>query len=65
MNYQVPQHIDKSKIFIVRKSAIENRFDVQYYNANLDLSGFVKLSSIVVVKGGKRIPKGYGYSDST
>ncbi len=63
MTYQIPQHINKDRIFIVNKSTIENRFDAQYYNANLDLSGFIKLSSIATVKGGKRIPKGYGYSE--
>lgn len=63
MNYQVPQHINKDKIFIVNRSSIDNRLDAQYYSANLDLSGFVKLSSVAIVKGGKRIPKGYGYSE--
>ena len=61
--YQVPQHISKDKIFIVNRSVIDNRVDAQYYSANLDLSGFVKLSSVAIVKGGKRIPKGYGYSN--
>lgn len=63
MIYQVPQHISKDKIFIVNRSTIDNRLDAQYYSADLDLSGFVKLSSVVIVKGGKRIPKGYGYSN--
>lgn len=63
MTYQLPQHINKDKIFIVNRSAIDNRLDAQYYSANLDLSGFVKLSSVAIVKGGKRIPKGYGYSE--
>lgn len=63
MNYQVPQHISKDKIFIVNRSTIDNRLDAQYYSADLDLSGFVKLSSVAIVKGGKRIPKGYGYSN--
>lgn len=63
MTYQVPQHIKEDKVFIVNRSAIDNRLDAQYYSANLDLSGFVKLSSVAIVKGGKRIPKGYGYSD--
>ena len=63
MTYQVPQHINKDKVFIVNRSAIDNRLDAQYYSANLDLTGFVKLSSVAIVKGGKRIPKGYGYSD--
>lgn len=30
MNYQVPQHIDKDKIFIVRKSDINRRLDPHY-----------------------------------
>ena len=63
MSYQVPQHISKDKVFIVNRSSIDNRLDAQYYSANLDLTGFVKLSSVAIVKGGKRIPKGYGYSD--
>ncbi len=63
MNYQVPQHISKDKIFIINRSTIDNRLDAQYYSADLDLSGFVKLSSVAIVKGGKRIPKGYGYSN--
>lgn len=63
MNYQVPQHINKDKIFIINRSTIDNRLDAQYYSADLDLSGFVKLSSVAIVKGGKRIPKGYGYSN--
>lgn len=61
--YQVPQNISKEKIFIVNRSTIDNRLDAQYYSANLDLSEFVKLSSVAIVKGGKRIPKGYGYSN--
>lgn len=60
---QLSKTISKDKIFIVNKSAIDNRLDAQYYSANLDLSGFVKLSSVAIVKGGKRIPKGYGYSE--
>ena len=63
MMYQLSKTINKDKIFIVNRSAIDNRLDAQYYSANLDLSGFVKLSSIAIVKGGKRIPKGYGYSE--
>ena len=63
MTHQLPQHINKDKIFIVKRSSIDNRLDAQYYSANLDLSGFVKLSSVAIVKGGKRIPKGYGYSE--
>lgn len=63
MMCQLSKTISKDKIFIVNRSAIDNRLDAQYYSANLDLSGFVKLSSVAIVKGGKRIPKGYGYSE--
>lgn len=65
MAYQIPHNIDKNKIFIVNRSEIEGRLDAQCYNETLDFSGFVKLSSIAIVKGGKRIPKGYGYSEDT
>ena len=61
--YQVPQHINKDKVFIINRSTIDNRLDAQYYSADLNLYGFVKLSSVAIVKGGKRIPKGYGYSN--
>lgn len=61
--YQVPQHINENKVFFINRSAIDNRLDAQYYSANLDITGFVKLSSVAIVKGGKRIPKGYGYSN--
>ena len=63
MMCQLSKTINKDKIFIVNRSSIDNRLDAQYYSANLDLSGFVKLSSVAIVKGGKRIPKGYGYSE--
>lgn len=63
MIYRLPQNISNDKIFIINRSEIDNRLDSQYYSANLDLSGFVKLSSVAIVKGGKRIPKGYGYSN--
>ena len=63
MMCQLSKTINKYKIFIVNRSDIDNRLDAQYYSTNLDLSGFVKLSSVAIVKGGKRIPKGYGYSE--
>ena len=63
MSYQVPQHIDKNKIFIVKRSEIEGRLDAQYYNSSVSIHNSIKLSSFAVVKGGKRIPKGYSYSN--
>ena len=40
MSYQVPQHIDKNKIFIVNRSEIENRLDPLYYGS--DFTKFFK-----------------------
>ena len=34
MSYQVPQHIDKNKVFIVSRSEIEGRLDPLYYGSN-------------------------------
>ena len=61
--YQVPQHIDHNKIFIVQRSEIEGRLDAQYYKMSIHIPNSVKLSSFASVKGGKRIPKGYSYSE--
>ena len=63
MSYQVPQHIDSNKIFIVNRSEIEGRLDAQYYNSSVNILNSIKLSSFAMVKGGKRIPKGYSYSN--
>ena len=35
MSYQVPQHIDKDKIFIVRKSEIEGRLEPDFYKPSI------------------------------
>ena len=45
MSYQVPQHIDKDKIFIVKKSEIEGRLD-PHYNQPLYMELWNKLLSI-------------------
>lgn len=45
MNYQVPQHINKDKIFIVKKSEIEGRLD-PHYNQPLYMELWNKLLSI-------------------
>ena len=34
MSYQVPQHIDKNKVFIVSRSEIEGRLDPLYYGSS-------------------------------
>ncbi len=35
MSYQVPQHIDKDKIFIVKKSEIEGRLEPNFYKPSI------------------------------
>ena len=40
MSYQVPQHIDKNKVFIVNRSEIEGRLDPLYYGS--DFTKFFK-----------------------
>ena len=62
MSYQVPEHIDPNKVFLVNHSALEERLDPQYYEEHFDFHNFVKLSSIAKVSGGKRIPLGKDYS---
>ena len=58
MSYQVPQHIDKDKIFIVNRSEIEGRLDPHsYHNERKDAIKRIKktgnyfpLSSVVSFK---------------
>ena len=35
MSYQVPQHIDKNKIFIVKRSEIEGRLEPEFYKPSI------------------------------
>lgn len=53
MTYQVPQHIDKNKIFIVQRSEIEGRLDPSVYKPSFryisKLYPNVKLSSIAYI----------------
>ena len=37
MNYQLPQHISKDKIFIVKKSEIEGRLEPEFYRPSLSI----------------------------
>lgn len=54
MNYQVPQHIDKDKIFIIQKSEIDGRLDpkMALYNQSVQhaLYPMVKLKSLLLSK---------------
>lgn len=35
MNYQVPQHIDNNKIFIIQRSEIEGRLEAEFYKPSI------------------------------
>lgn len=54
MNYRVPQHINRDKIFIIQKSAIDGRLDpkMALYNQSVQhaLSPMVKLKSLLLSK---------------
>lgn len=54
MSYQVPQHIDKNKIFIVKRSEIEGRLDpkIALHNRNVQNWAYpkVRLKDILLVK---------------
>ena len=54
MSYQVPQHIDKDKIFIIKKSEINSRLDpkMALYNQSVQHSLYppVKLKSLLLSK---------------
>ena len=54
MSYQVPQHIDKNKIFIVKRSEIEGRLDpkMALHNRNVQNWAYpkVRLKDILLVK---------------
>ncbi len=52
-----------TKIFILDRSELDGRFDVNYYNQRVDTSGKIKLSKFAKIKGGKRIPLGSDYSN--
>lgn len=55
--------LNKSRVFILQKSELEKRFDPQFYINRVKIKNSVKLSTLVKVKGGKRIPKGKYYSE--
>lgn len=63
MQYKVPQHIDKNKVFLVNFSEINGRLDPQFYKEHFNFENFNKLSYVAKVNGGKRIPLGENYSN--
>ncbi|KGN80717.1 hypothetical protein HW49_05085 [Porphyromonadaceae bacterium COT-184 OH4590] len=61
--YKVSQNIDPNKIFIINRSELIGRFDVTYYSNKFDFCNTIKLQKVAKIKGGKRIPKEYNYSN--
>lgn len=51
-----------NRIFLKQFAELEDRYDAQFYLEGFDFTGFQKLSSLINIKGGKRIPKGMTYS---
>jgi restriction endonuclease S subunit len=62
--YTISPTLNKSRVFILQKSELEKRFDPQFYINRVKIKNSVKLSTLVKVKGGKRIPKGKYYSET-
>lgn len=63
-SYTISPTLNKSRVFILQKSELEKRFDPQFYINRVKIKNSVKLSTLVKVKGGKRIPKGKYYSET-
>ena len=63
-SYSISSTLNKRRVFILQKSELEKRFDPQFYINRVKIKNSVKLSTLVKVKGGKRIPKGKYYSET-
>ncbi len=63
-SYTISPTLNKNRVFILQKSELEKRFDPQFYINRVKIKNSVKLSTLVKVKGGKRIPKGKYYSET-
>ncbi|WP_133055342.1 restriction endonuclease subunit S [Niastella koreensis] len=61
--YNISSHINTDKIFIVKRSELEDRFDATFYKEGFDFLNFIRLSKIARVSGGKRLPEGYDFSN--
>ena len=61
-SYTISPKLKSNRVFILQKSELEKRFDPQFYINRIKIKNSVKLSTLVKVKGGKRIPLGKYYS---
>lgn len=57
-------NVSSVKIFTKSFSELSDRYDAQFYWANLNFENCIKLSEVARVSGGKRLPKGFDYSSS-
>ncbi|MFT4757830.1 MAG: type I restriction enzyme S subunit [Vicingaceae bacterium] len=60
--YKFKAEVNKERIYVVKRSKLDNRFDSVFYQEDIDYTKCIKLSKIAYVSGGKRLPKGYDYS---
>ena len=62
--YQINHSSDnlRSRVFILQKSELEKRWDPYFYLNRVEIKNAIKLSKLVDIKGGKRIPKDHYYS---
>ncbi|OOR86798.1 hypothetical protein B0181_11435, partial [Moraxella caviae] len=51
------------KMFLVKSGELDGRLDVDYYQFNQNHVDTTKLSHLIRIQGGKRLPKGENYSD--
>lgn len=64
MTFQLADTVNREKVFLIKWSELEGRFDPIFYKELSKYEGFHKLGSYVIVAGGKRIPAGMGYSET-
>jgi len=62
-SYSISPKLKSNRVFILQKSELEKRFDPQFYINRIKIKNSVKLSTLVKVKGGKRIQLGKYYSE--
>lgn len=60
--YKVSETANSQKVFLTKRSQLEGRIDTNYYIEKPNYSNCIRLSTLAKVKGGKRIPLGYDYS---
>lgn len=60
--FNLSDTVDGNKVFLVKRSELEGRIDTNFYKEKPDFSNCIRLSKIAKVKGGKRIPLGFDYS---